>query len=99
MGRRRARLLLRRGQAGTAQADMASGHAYGQPTDPSSRPGALPAETGRRPTRRYRSAAPADLATGPARGGEAARRPCTEAPADAYQRRRYPGALAGTREG
>src|SRR5256886_6804039 len=76
VARRRARLLLRRHQAGSAQADMASGHTYVQPSDASSRPGALHADAGRRQTRRYRSAVPADLATGPARGGEVARRPC-----------------------
>src|SRR5262249_12453235 len=37
--------------------------------------------------------------SGPPGRGEAARRPCTSAPADAYQRRRYPGALVDAREG
>src|SRR2546430_3046974 len=94
---RRAGLLLRRHQAGSAQADMASGHTYVQPSDASSRPGALHANAGGRKSRGYGSAVPADIATGPASGGEVARRPCNAIKPKTLRWRRGAGSMTDLR--
>src|SRR6516225_8061233 len=56
LARRRADLLLRRDRPRSDQAALGPGHAYVQSPDPSSRPGALHADGGRRAALRYRSA-------------------------------------------